>query len=68
MTKAKTQIQKFQEMARALAGDEDEEQFNKTLGKVARAKPPDPDKVAKLRDEIAKAKGSLPPHPKKSGR
>jgi hypothetical protein len=62
----KTQVQKFRDTARALEADEDEAEFNKTLGKIARAKPPDPDKVAELRSEIAKAKRDLPPHPKRS--
>jgi hypothetical protein len=63
----KTQIQHFRDTARAIQCDEDEDHFNEILGKVARAMR-EPEEVAKLRDEIANAKGNLPPHPKKPRR
>lgn len=61
----KSQIDKFRETARALESDEDEAKFDSTLGKVARQKPIDPEKLKKLLedpasnlDEIAKEIGN----------
>ena len=62
-----TQVQKFREAARAL-GAEDEDRFNKILGKVAKAKPIDPDELAKVTEGIARRVGNLPPDPKKPRR
>jgi hypothetical protein len=64
----KTQIQQFRETARKLECDEDERKFDAALSKVARAKPPDPAKVAQLRGEIAKAVASQPKRSKKPGK
>lgn len=43
----KTQIQKFRDAARAAEASEDEAEFNRTLGRIARAKPADPPKSGK---------------------
>jgi len=41
---AKSQSQKFKDAARATGCDEDEAAFEKRLKKIAKAKPPAPDK------------------------
>ena len=39
-TRPKPQVERFIETARQLECDEDQERFEKKLGKIARAKPP----------------------------
>jgi len=46
MAKAKTQIQKFRDLARTLESDETEGRFNDTLRHVAQHKPVKPAKAA----------------------
>jgi hypothetical protein len=55
MAKAKTQIQKFRETARALGADLSESRFNASLKSVARHKPsPEPKHPIKLRNRVGK--------------
>jgi hypothetical protein len=55
MTKAKSQIAKFRETARALGADPSEERFNASLKSLGRRKPsPEPKHSAKPRGRTGK--------------
>jgi hypothetical protein len=42
-----SQVDKFKQVARELKTDDNEKRFNERLGKIAKAKPPDPPKKSK---------------------